>query len=135
MSLTLAFELAALRRLADPEEAVTEARTWSENVGIVSDRPPYVLTKFTRDNHLRNDFEPASEPAAETLGHLLEHFETERFVFVADEMTEQETPDGWEHRDVAEAADRAGWELATDGAETDAADTNREPSRQRDDWP
>jgi len=132
VTITLAFELAALRRLADPEAAAADARTWCENVGFVTNRPPYVLTKFTRDHHLRNDFEPASEPAAETLGHLLEHFDTDRFVFVARDA--DAAPNGWEHRPVSSAAERADWELgAADDSGEDSDDASG--SRQRDDWP
>ena len=130
VSLTLAFELAALRRLADPGGAVADARDWSEHVGVVTDRPPHVLTKFTRDHGIRNDFQPASEPAAETLPHLLEHFETERFVLVADAA--DSAPDGWEHRPVEAAADRAGWDLAPESGTEDDAEAS---TRQRDDWP
>jgi hypothetical protein len=129
MSLTLAFELSALRRLADPEAAVLEAREWSEHVGVVTDRPPHVLTKFTRDNHIRNDFEPAVEPAAETLEHLLAHFDTDRFVFVAESATD--APEGWELQSTADAADRAGWELADETPST----TPQTETRERDDWP
>jgi hypothetical protein len=129
MSLTLAFELAALRRLENSEDAVNEAREWSENVGIVTDRPPHVLTKFTRDNHIRNDFEPAVEPAVETLTHLVEHFNTERFVFVA--ASSDDAPDGWEYRSVEAAAERANWLLASETPPTDSSSI----TRQRDDWP
>lgn len=133
VSLTLAFELAALRRLADPEAAVSDARAWSENVGVVTDRPPHVLTKFTRDHHVRNGFEPASEPAAETLAHLLAHFETDRFVFVVAEA--DAAPDGWERQAVADAAAEAGWTLAPEDTETDQPGESGGTGRQRDDWP
>ncbi|WP_336135854.1 DUF7124 domain-containing protein [Natronomonas amylolytica] len=133
MSLTLAFELAAARRLAAPEGAVSDARTWSENVGLVTDKPPYVLTKFTRDNYIRNDFEPATEPAAETLGHLLEHFETDRFVFVAADA--RTAPNGWEYRHIGTAADEADWELVDEVDQEDDDDTGAHASRERDDWP
>jgi len=129
MSLTLAFELSALRRLADPEEAVHQARQWSEHVGVVTDRPPHVLTKFTRDNHIRNDFEPAVEPAAETLEHLLAHFDTDRFVFVAESTAD--APEGWELRSTTDAADRAGWDLTDVSSSTPSQSSTHE----RDDWP
>lgn len=131
MSLTLAFELAALRRLDDPEAAVADARSWCENVGVVSDKPPHVLTKFTRQYHVRNDFEPAVEPAAETLVHLLAHFETDRFVFVATDA--EDAPEGWELQTVETAANRAGWTLLSE-AEAKPDDTESR-SRRRDDWP
>jgi hypothetical protein len=131
VSLTLGFELAAARRLADPEGAVSDARTWSENVGLVTDRPPYVLSKFTRDNYIRNDFEPATEPAAETLVHLRQHFDTDRFVFVADDA--RTAPDGWEFQHIETAADKAGWELVEAPDQDDGA--GAPASRERDDWP
>jgi hypothetical protein len=134
VSLTLAFELAALRQLSDPEAAVASAREWSANVGVVTDRPPHVLTNFTRDNYIRNDFEPATEPAAETLEHLLAHFDTDRFVFVA--ATTDEAPDGWEHQSLRAAASEAGWEMTPareGGSETSSRE--RPSGRARDDWP
>ena len=133
MSLTLAFELAALRHLADPEGAVADARTWSEHVGIVTDDPPYVLTKFTRDHYVRNDFEPASESAAETLSHLLGHFETDRFVLVAAEV--DAVPDGWERQSVEAAAAEAGWELAPEDRGRNRTRDSGQDGRRRDDWP
>lgn len=131
VSLTLAFELAAARRLADPETAVSEARTWSENVGIVSDRPPHVLTKFTRDNYIRNDFVPGTDPVDESLEHLREHFETDRFVFVTDDT--DDAPDGWEHQSIDAAAEQAGWDLVEEPDGND--DTSAPATRERDDWP
>ena len=133
MSLTLAFELAALRRLADPEDAVADARSWSDHVGVVTDDPPYVLTKFTRDHYVRNDFEPTTEPAAETLSHLLEHFETDRFVFVAAQA--DSAPNGWEHQSVEAAAAEAGWELAPDDFGNEQSGESGTTGRRRDDWP
>lgn len=133
MSLTLAFELAALRRLADPEDAVADARSWSEHVGVVADDPPYVLTKFTRDHHVHNDFEPTTEPAAETLSHLFAHFETDRFVFVADAA--DSAPDGWEHQPVEDAVAEAGWELGTDDIGDEPPGKSGGTGRRRDDWP
>lgn len=133
MSLTLAFELVAARRLADPEGAVADARTWSENVGIVSDRPPHVLTKFTRDNYIRNDFGPGTDPIAETLEHLREHFETDRFVFIASDA--DSAPEGWEYQPIEAAAERAGWELLDEANEEPQEDDTGAPTRERDDWP
>jgi hypothetical protein len=131
VSLTLAFELAAARHLADPETAVSEARTWSENVGIVSDRPPHVLTKFTRDNYIRNDVVPGTDPVDETLDHLREHFETDRFVFVTSDT--DDAPDGWERQSIEEAAAQAGWEIVEESEMSTSADAPA--TRERDDWP
>jgi len=128
--LTLAFDLAALRRVADPAAAVADARRWSEYVGVVTDRPPYVLTKFTREHAVGNDFPPEPAPAAETLDHMRTHHDTERYVFVVpDDATP--TAEGWEPLPLSEAVERAGWELGN--PRTSESD---EPTVEDDsDWP
>lgn len=133
MSLTVAFELATLRRLADPAGAVAATRTWSGHVGVVSDRPPYVLTKFTRDHHIRNDVEPASEPATDTLSHFLKHFDTDRFVHVCTET--DATPDGWEKLPVEDAAANADWVLTEEPTGDIPESRDERSTRRRDDWP
>jgi hypothetical protein len=128
--LTLAFDLAALRRVADPAAAVADARRWSEHVGVVTDRPPYVLTKFTREHAVENDFPPEPAPAAETLDHMRTHHDTERYVFV---VPNDATPtvEEWEPLPLPEAAERAGWELGN--PRTSESD---EPTVEDDsDWP
>lgn len=139
--LTLAFELAALRELADPQEAVATARGWSEHVGVVTDRPPYVLTKFTRDSGIVNDFPPEPTPAAETLSHMHSHHDTERYVLVTADGGD-ETTDGvenWERLPLAEAVERTDWELADEGT-TSAGRESPGPDRHTSDsvdseWP
>lgn len=127
--LTLAFSLAALRRLADPAAAVADARTWSTHVGVVTDRPPHVLTTFTRRHGIENEFAPTREPVSATLDHLGEHFETERLLLV-DAPGRDCAPEGWEGLPVTEAAEAAGWEYS---GPPDDSDTRVETSG--DDWP
>lgn len=133
VTLTLAFELRAAKRLADPETAFGEARRWSQYVGIVSDRPPFVVTKFTRDHYVENDFPVEPEPAGRTLDHMREHLDTGRHVFVgtspADETLAAEY--GWEYQSIEEAAEAAGWSLVDDIGEPPA-----EPQRtDSEGWP
>lgn len=45
--MTLAFELKALKALADPNDVFNNARQWTEYVGVVSEKPTYVVTNFT----------------------------------------------------------------------------------------
>lgn len=134
--LTLAFDLDALRRLVDPGGAVADATRWSEHVGIVTDRPPHVLTKFTRDHGIQQDFSPDPGPAAQTLEHMREHFDTGRYVHVgtSPEHERRAETTGWEFLSLEEAAGDAGWDIA---AEPDAAKSD-ESSRldtSTDDWP
>lgn len=131
--LTLAFDLAALRRCVDPGAVVADASRWSEHVGVVTDRPPHVLTKFTREHAISQDFSPDPVSADETLEHMREHFDTGRYVHVgtAPSHERRASATGWEYLPIEEAASEAGWEL---GSEVDSP----EPSRQNtstDNWP
>lgn len=128
--LTLAFDLAALRRVRAPSAAFADARGWSEHVGVVTDQPPYVLTKFIREHGLRNDFPAEPAPAAETLEHMGTHHDTERYVLVVPDDADPGV-EGWELLPISEAADRAEWEL---GSATESEP--REPPAEGDsDWP
>lgn len=129
VTMTLAFELAALRRLARPGEAVTDARGWTENLLVVSDRPPHVQTKFEREFGVQGDFEPEPVPGRETLAHAREHLDSGRYVHVT--VGRVQTPDGWERLPLEEAASDADWSLAD---EEPAARGGRMQTS-TDDWP
>jgi hypothetical protein len=129
-SMTLAFELDALRALADPEAVFTDARGWTEYVGVVSEQPTYVVTNYTRKHRVRQDFFSGPRGVVESLSRVREQFDTDRHVFVGtgddDEATAGET--GWEYLDVEAAAAAAGWDLG-DGAADPFGGAKRE------DWP
>ncbi|MFQ3319917.1 MAG: hypothetical protein ACI8UR_002187 [Natronomonas sp.] len=130
--MTLAFELEALKRLARPEEVFSDARTWSEYVGVVSDKPTYVVTNFTRKNRIRQDFFSGPRGREESLDNVKTQFDTDRHVFVGVDQNDAdlaETVD-WEYLPLEQAADAAGWELGD--AEADDAEADDEA---RDDWP
>jgi hypothetical protein len=130
--MTLAFELEALKRLARPEEVFSDARTWSEYVGVVSDKPTYVVTNFTRKNRIRQDFFSGPRGREESLDNVKTQFDTDRHVFVGIDQNDAdlaETVD-WEYLPLEQAADAAGWELGD--AEADDAEADDEA---RDDWP
>ncbi|WP_435177593.1 DUF7124 domain-containing protein [Halorussus sp. AFM4] len=131
--MTLAFELSALEELADPGAVFDDARRWSKYVGVVSDKPTYVVTNFTRKNRIRQDFFSGPRGKAESLESVREQFDTDRHVFVstADEDRELADETGWEFLDVTEAAEAAEWQLADD-VDGDAVETEE---NQRDDWP
>lgn len=131
--MTLAFELSALERLAEPGSVFDDARRWSKYVGVVSDKPTYVVTNFTRKNRIRQDFFSGPKGKGESLESVREQFDTDRHVFVGTTEEDRDLADDyeWEFLDVTEAAEAAEWQLASDADEEDD-----EPDEdQRDDWP
>jgi len=130
--MTLAFELSALQQLADPTEVFQDARRWSEYVGVVSDKPTYVVTNFTRKNRIRQDFFSGPRGKEESLDSVGRQFDTERHVFVGtddDDRAVAEAVD-WEYLPVEQAAEAAEWELGE--SDDEAAEDAREV---REDWP
>ncbi len=129
--MTLAFDLAALKRLAEPEAVFTDARQWSEYVGVISEKPTYVVTNFTRKHRIRQDFFSGPRGREESLANVREQFGTARHVYVGvdDEDETLATDAGWEFIDVESAADAAGWELG------DPEERIERPEDTRDDWP
>ncbi len=130
--MTLAFELSALQRLADPGGVFEGARRWSEYVGVVSDDPTYVVTNFTRKHRIRQDFFSGPRGKDESLDSVKEQFDTDRYVFVSTNEDDRELAErvSWEYLPVEQAAKAAGWTLdeKDDDEETTAETT-------RDDWP
>jgi hypothetical protein len=129
--MTLAFELEALKQLAYPDEVFTDARQWSEYVGVVSEKPTYVVTNFTRKHRIRQDFFSGPRGREESLTNVRSQFDTERHVFVgtsAEDADLAETVD-WEYLALDDAAEAADWELGDPETPEEAA------SESRDDWP
>lgn len=112
--MTLAFELSALERLADPETVFQDARQWSEYIGIISEKPTYAVTKFAREHRIRQDFFSGPRGRKESLTQIKGQFESDRYVFVGtdtdDEALAAEVD--WEYLPLEEAASAAEWELA-----------------------
>jgi hypothetical protein len=130
-TMTLAFELAALEALADPNAVFDDARQWTEYVGVLSDQPTYVVTNFTRKRRLRQDFFSGPRGVDESLDNVREQFDTDRHVFVGttDEDRAAAEAHDWEYLDIEEAAEFAEWAL---GEETEEDPFEAET---RDDWP
>jgi hypothetical protein len=130
--MTLAFELEALKRLAEPDAVFTDARQWTEYVGVVSDRPTYVVTNFTRKHRIRQDFFSGPRGREESLENVRKQFDTDRHVFVSPDPEDEALAErvGWEFLPLEQAAEAAGWELGD--PEEAAAD---EQAETRDDWP
>jgi hypothetical protein len=131
--MTLAFELSALEEMDKPESVFDDARRWSKYVGVVSDKPTYVVTNFTRKNRIRQDFFSGPKGKGESLESVREQFDTDRHVFVGttDEDRDLAEENEWEFLDVEEAAEAADWQLASEVEDEAGADEED----QRDDWP
>jgi hypothetical protein len=130
--MTLAFELAALRRLAAPGEAFADARRWTEYVGVVSDEPTYAVTNFTRKRRIRQDFFSGPKSKRESLESVREQFDTDRHVFVGTTAEDSALADeaGWEYLGVEAAAEAAEWEVGEAEDEESAVEEET-----REDWP
>ena len=130
--MTLAFELEALKELADPEAVFSDARSWSEYVGVISEKPTYVVTNFTRKNRIRQDFFSGPRGREESLENVMDQFDTDRHVFVGEGEDDEALAEaaGWEFLPIDSAAEAAGWTLKDETAETDDVEAEA-----RDDWP
>jgi hypothetical protein len=129
--MTLAFDLAALKQLARPDAVFNDARQWSEYVGVVSEKPTYVVTNFTRKHRIRQDFFSGPRGREESLENVREQFGTERHVFLGASGDDEELAGqvDWEYLGVAQAAEAAGWDLGEAEPATQVQDEGR------DDWP
>ena len=131
-TMTLAFALAALERLADPNAVFNDARQWTKYVGVVSEKPTYVVTNFTRKHRIRQDFFSGPRGVEESLENVKRQFDTDRHVYVGvdEEARSTAAATEWEYLPLEEAASAADWALA----EGDEPDDPFE-SESRDDWP
>ena len=132
--MTLAFELSALEALADPTEVVSDARRWTEYVGVISEQPTYVVTNFTRKHRIRQDFFSGPRGREESLDNVKRQFDTERHVFVGTNDADADLAEGvdWEFLALEAAADAAGWTLAADASAVSGTGGDTET---RNDWP
>lgn len=117
-SVTVAFQLAALERLADPNAVFEQTTGWASHVGILSDRPTHVITEFANDHHLDIGFHSGPRSLLESLPHARAQPElaAERYLLIGtDEVDREAVRDaGWAVLTVEEAAEAAGWELRRD---------------------
>jgi hypothetical protein len=132
--MTLGFEIEALKELSKPDEAVQDARTWSEYVGVLADEPTHVVTNFTRQHRIRQDFFSGPRGKGESLASVKAQFDTDRYVFIGTDEHDEQLADeyDWEFLSVKDAAEKADWQLATD-VEKRKEQFAEEP--ERDDWP
>jgi len=114
-TITLAFELAALERLADPARVLRDTERWTDHLGIVSDEPTHLVRKRARDYGLTPDFLPGPRDRKGSLAKIRNQPEhsADRYIYVSDgdAMREPAERHGWEFRPIEEAAETAGWRL------------------------
>lgn len=127
--ITLVFELAALKRLSRPGEVVTDAKRWSEHVGVISDEPADVVRSFLESHDVDHDFVSGEKGKAGGLTISRQRFPTDRHVFVGttDEGRSIAEALGWESLSIAEAAKKAEWVLdrETDGVASESTERTR----------
>ncbi|MDR5672756.1 Uncharacterized protein AArcCO_0006 [Halalkaliarchaeum sp. AArc-CO] len=131
--MTLAFELEALKELADPNAVINDARQWTKYLGVVSEKPTYVVTNFTRKHRIRQDFFSGPRGVTESLENVKDQFDTERYVLVGNSEDAEEIAEnvGWEYLPLSDAAEAADWQIAAD----DGNDVDPFQEDGRDDWP
>lgn len=114
-SMTLVLALSAVERLARPAEAVADAGRWSRHVGVAGDDRSAVTDAVERAA-ADPDFVSGESGLVGALSAVRQRFPTDRHVFVSADDADRPTARalGWEFLTVAEAAERAGWELASD---------------------
>lgn len=113
--LTTAFTLAALRRLENPAGVVSEARSWSDWVGVIGAVDAPTLNTFLRRKTVDIDFFNGAGPPEDRLERIAAEasaFHSERLVLVGTtEQADMAAEAGWEFQGLEETAATAGWEL------------------------
>ncbi|MFW6384256.1 MAG: DUF7124 domain-containing protein [Halodesulfurarchaeum sp.] len=119
--LTTAFTIEALASLSDPAGVVTEARTWSDWVGVVGDVDAPTMNTFLRRKGIDIDFFNGAGTPTERLSKVAVEssaFFSERLVLIGIEGQESVLPSAeWEFQPLEETAAEADWDLA-DSANT-----------------
>lgn len=124
-SMTVAFDLDAVTRLADPRAVFQEAKGWSEHVGVVFDGMGYQVVNYLRDRGVDNEDFFTRLDREKSLRFILEETDTDRHVLIGtgseDEALAERT--GWEYRALDAAAEAADWSLRRADGERRAAGT------------
>lgn len=119
--LTLAISLRALGRLTRPNDALEDAATWTNHVGIISAEPSFIERRRVREAGYHQDFMSGPRSIEEALSAVGSHFESARYVFVGTDGTSEvvEGVSDWSYQPVSEAAMAAGWTLETTSSTVD----------------
>lgn len=116
--MTLLFELAAARELADPVAAFEDAERWTRHLGVIGNDPDAVA-EFVREHGLRQDFDLAGRDEWLAASEIRAATDTDRHVLVGAGPEDRRLADhvGWEYRHYRDAAEKADWALAEEGGQ------------------
>ncbi|ALG82924.1 DUF7124 domain-containing protein [Halanaeroarchaeum sulfurireducens] len=113
--LTTAISLRGLKRAEMPSSVVSDAKTWSDLVGVVGEASGPAMNTYFRKNAVDVDFfNDASQGPADRLARIDEghHFYSERRVLVGlPEEKEWAEEAGWEFQSFEEVSQESGWTL------------------------
>ena len=114
--LTLAFTLDAIKRLADPSAAFSDAQEWSRHTGIIDDDRDGI-TRFLERHDLPQDYDLEDLDRWLALESVQQATKTPRHVYVGLTLEDRRVADhlGWEFVHIEEAATRADWTLEKKG--------------------
>lgn len=116
--MTMALTYGAATRLADPAAVFASAREWADWVGLVGDVSAPDIHMFQRDHDVEADFFNGTDVGpVERLQNVTEtsKFYANRLVVVGPPADERiASAADWEFVPLAEAAEKAGWELKAD---------------------
>ncbi|WP_449404884.1 DUF7124 domain-containing protein [Haloferax elongans] len=110
--MTLAFELASLQQVREPQAVVVDARRWAQNVGVVSTDFD-AAHAFSAEYLIRRDF--LVRPTQSNFQRICSQLKTERHVLVgvASNRPDYLPQPHWEYLSLGDAADAASWDLET----------------------
>lgn len=122
--MTLAFDLAALTEVANPQHVVADARRWSRHVGVVGD-DAHAVASYVQRHDFTQDFELGDLDKRSVLSKLKWEADTDRYVFVGTGPKNRALANhvGWEYLSIEDAAGKADWTLAEDAGILDRART------------
>jgi len=112
-TMTLAFELAALRQAREPQAVVVDARRWAQHVGLTTTDHD-AAGALSAEHLVRRAFQV--RPTVENFRGLCSRFPTQRHVLIGDgpDRPDSLPDDQWEYLGLDDAAGAAGWEVWDD---------------------
>lgn len=117
-TMTLLLSVAAVERLAAPAAAIEDARQWSDYVGVVGNDEAATEPVEMYVDGIEADPDFVAGAAVGSLAAVRQRFRTDRHVVVGTSDADRDVAAalGWEYLPLEEAAEKAAWALADEGA-------------------